>query len=778
MRVASDTRELAVAPGSTAAVVVDVVNTGEVIDGVSARVIGLPDEWVNSQPALLPLFPDATGQVTLSLAVPPTLPAGRHPLTVEIVSHGARLPSQYLDVDLDVAPRPGLTMAAQPRTIRARRGGRFVIELVNDGNVALDVAMSAVDADRAVRTEFTPPAIRIDPGQRAPVLLELRGPRMITGGEIDRVVTVEATARTALTAPQALVAPEAEVEPEVQARCETTVRLRQRPLLSRGLITVLVLAGIVALWALAFLLGLTKVFSGDPMTKQAPASFFLPQQAAAAAAQGGAAAANAAAPAGALPKTGQVPPGTGAAISGTVLGGNDGRPVGRILVQAERMTRDGLKLVSSAATQADGTYSLGGLFPTDYYLRFSSPGFTTVWYPNAPSQASARTVATTAQQTVPNVNVVIAGLPASISGRIDPGDALKPVTTTVTARPLSGPNNGTPTAVTTTAADGSYTLANLPAPGSYELTFVTPGYQTSTLTDTVTGGDKRLEPTITLGAAPGAIGGVVSDGANPLGGAIVTTTLNGQPLAVTTPTTGQVGAYVLDNLQTPGTYVVSFTAPGHGSVTKIVDLTAGQRVGTENVTLTSGTGSVSGTLVDSTGKGVGGATVTVGGAIASGGASSLPQTTTLTSGAVGSFAISGLPAPGSYTLTFSLAGYEPATVPVTLSGNGAPPDVTVTLSADLGSVTGRVLEVSNTGTTITQAFVGAQVTATNGSKTWTVASSAPGGALAQGGYLISGLAPGTYSVTVTAPGLQQQTGIVTIAPGQPSHLDLTLTKVN
>jgi hypothetical protein len=424
---------------------------------------------------------------------------------------------------------------------------------------------------------------------------------------------------------------------------------------------------------------------------------------------------------------------------------------------------------------------MAGLFPTDYYLRFSSPGFTTVWYPSAPSQSKARAVTAAAQQTSNNVNVVIDGLPATISGKVDPGDALSPVTTTVTARPITGPDNGLPAAVTTTAADGSYTLQHLPAPGSYELTFVTQGYQTSTLTDTVTGGDQRLEPTITLGAAPGAIGGIVSDGSTPIGGAIVTTTLNGTPLAVTTPTTGQVGAYVLDGLATPGTYVVTYTAPGHGSVTRIVDLTAGQRIGTENVTLTSGTGSVSGVLLGPDGKGLGGATVTVGGAQTTSGSGGLPQTTTLTSGTVGSFAISGLPAPGAYTLTFSLPGYQPATVPVTLSGNGAPPQVSVTLSADLGSITGRIGEVrtvDGTTTTITSTFVGATVTATNGSQTWTVTSSAAGGALSNGGYLISNLVPGTYSVTVTAPGLQQQTGIVVVAAGRTATLDLTLTKTS
>ncbi len=787
MRVATDNGHLDVHPGSTADVVVDIVNTGAVIDGVSAHVIGLPDHFVTAQPAMLPLFPDTSGRVTLSLAVPPTLRAGRHPLTVEVVSHGARLPSQYLDVDLDVAPRPALALVAQPRTIRARRGARFVLALTNEGNVALDVTITAVDADRAVRTELVPSEVRLEAGATAPVLLTVRGPRMITGGELDRTVTVAASANAITPAHDAA---DTEVQELGDAR-ETTVRLRQRPLLSRGLLTALILACIVALWAGVFLLGLTKVFSGDPMTKQAPASFFLPKSAGTQGGSGGASGTGssaAAAPVDALPKSGQLPPGTGGALSGTVLSENAHQPVGRILVQAWRIGLHGPELVSSAASQSDGTYALGGLFPTSYYLKFSASGYKTVWYPGSPTRTGAKQVAAVAQATTTARAVVITGRPASISGTVSPGDTLQRVTTTVVARPLLGASADLVAATAKTAADGSYHLTGLAAPGSYQLTFTTPGYQASTLVDQVGGGDQRLEPTITLGASPGQIGGTVTDGSVALGGALVTTTVNGAPLTVTTPTTGQVGAYLLGNLPTPGTYVVTYSAPGHGSFTKVIDLTAGQTRTVTDIVLTNGTGTVTGRLVDDNGNGLGGATVTVGGATTTGGSAptdgvsgstAAPTTTTLTSGVVGSFAISGLAAPGAYTLTFTLDGYAPASVPVSLKDNGKPPSVTVTLSTQLGGITGTVREVRRTGgTTVVLAdpFVGATVTATNGQQVWTATSSATGGALPKGGYLITGLQPGTYSVTVSADGLQQQTGIATVLAGTPQRLNLTLTK--
>ena len=737
MRVATDARLLDVEPGSRTDIAVDVVNTGSVIDGVSARVVGLSEQLVTATPALLPLFPDSNGRVTLTVAVPPTYPAGHHPLTVEVVSHGARVPTEYLDVDLEVAARPGLALAAQPRTIRARRGARFVLELRNTGNVGLDVSLSAVDADRAVRCQLAPSTLHLDAGATAPVLLTMRGPRMITGAEIDRTVTVAATS------------PSAE-------RRETSVRLRQRPIVSRGLMTAGILAAIVALWAGVFLLGLTKVFGGDPMTKQAPASFFVDGKADSALA--GFAAGPA--PADALPKSGQVPAGSGGSITGTVTSQNDQQPVGRILVQAFRIGRDGPVLVSSAASQTDGTYTLANLFPTQYVLQFSAAGFTPLWYPNAHTQAGAQTVTAVAQGTTSDVNVVIAGLPASMSGKVDPGDTLTPVVTTVTARPLLGSDTSNAAATATTAADGSYTLPALPAPASYQLTFTTPGYQASTLVDTVTGGEKRLEPTVLLGASQGAIAGTVSDGTNPIGGATVSTTVNGKPMVVATPTTGQVGAYVLGGLPTPGTYVVTFTAPGHGADTKIVDLAAGQSNAAVNVVLSSGTGSVTGQLTDDNGTGLGGATVTVGGSVA-GTSGAAPQTVTLTTGTeVGSFAINGLAVPGQYTLTFTLTGYVPTSVPVTLQDNGAPPVVRAVLLPAAGRITGTVAGPSGT-------LSGATVTATDGKKSWTTTST-------DTGFVIGGLLPGHYSVTASYAGLEQQTALVVVSANAPTTTSLVL----
>ena len=233
----------------------------------------------------------------------------------------------------------------------------------------LDLALRTVDTDRALRTSVTPSTLSVPVGRSATSTVIARGPRQLLGSDRDRQLRVVAEAEG--------------------AKADVPLTLRQRSTFSRGLITVLVLLAIVAAWALAFGLGMRQVLGVDPYTKVAPGSFFAASDAAAEGdggaqdAQNAAAGGASAAPAGALPKEGALPAGVGATITGTVRGAEDPAGVGRLTVDALRSTRDGLVLVSSAATQADGTYTLAGLFPGDYLVRVATDGYETLWYPLA-----------------------------------------------------------------------------------------------------------------------------------------------------------------------------------------------------------------------------------------------------------------------------------------------------------------------------------------------------------------------------------------------------------
>ena len=813
MRVSSDTAVLDVRPGDSADIGVDVVNTGAVIDGVTARVVGLPDRHVTSRPAVLPLFPDSAGRLTLTLDLPAGFPAGRHPVTVEVRSRQAETSPGYLDLDLLVPSIAGLAITSRPQVVRAHRTARFVLSVANRGNTALDVALSAVDPERLVVAQLEPPSLVLPPATAADVLMTLKGPRMFVGTELDRPITVEALATivppsTAPTAPTPALpghgsptppgappaaAPAVADEPAPEpltASCPVT--LKQRPWLTRGLLTALILLSIIALWAAVFLFGLGQVFAGDPQTKSAQASaesfFIVPKPDAVVTtaapgvppdAKGGAATpaveakavahAEAATPAGqpvqvpgmptapqdALPKDGTLPSGLAAAISGTVVAKSSGEPVGRITVEAVRKTSDGkTQVVSSAATQSDGTYQVSGLFPGDYLLKFSATGFTPVWSPNAKAASGARPVTVESGVVTSGVNVTITGKPATITGTVDKGDTTTKVIANVSARLITGPDPDKVLGKSATDAAGKYTLQNLPAPGTYQLSFADQKnhYQVTTVRVVVGGGARRIQPTVPLSAGNASISGMVTgaDG-KPLGQISVTTTVKGSERTIATPTTGDVGAFHLDDLPTPATYVLTFSGTGYATHAESIDLQPGTSVKNLKIELASGSGTITGLLTDATGAGLGGATVTVGGGV------NPVTTTTLTEGTVGQYTLTGLPDPGTYTVTFTLAGYADQTVPLTLPATSATLP-TVAMQKSGGSIGGVVRDADGP-------VSGVAVVATDGVKTWPVTSTDASGGFAAGSYVIAGLPPGVYTVTATSEAGSSTTALVEVTAG-------------
>lgn len=731
MRVSSTVERLDLSPGGSGTVPLEIVNTSGVIDSLSVQTLGVPDVHVRSEPDGLALFPEASGAVTLTVTLPDGFPAGTYPVTFVVAGQAAGGREAYHDVDLVVPPQPRVALAATPSMVRTRGRADFTVQVSNDGNVPLDVALRAVDADRAVRTVITPSTLSVPPGGVGTATVLVKGPRQLLGSDRDRPVTVVAQVPGAEAA--------------------VTLVLRQRSTFSQGMVTALVLLAIVAAWAVAFLLGTSRVLGTDPYTKVAPASFFAASPTADGSTAGGA-------PAGALPKDGPMPAGVGGSLAGTVSGAVDGEGIGRITVVALREGRDGLVVVSSAATQADGTYIIAGLFPGPYLLRIEAQGYDPLWYPAAPDRAGARTVTAAPQVATDGLDLALTGLPATLRGTVDTGDAVGAVQVQVTARPTWDGADPAQEWVTAADAAGAYTFAGLPSPGTYELAFAAEGYRPSTVTERVLGGQERFALDVRLGAGTGSISGVVTDGVAPLGGVSVGTTIDGRAVEVGTPTVGQVGTFVVPNLPTPATYVLTFAKEGFGSSTLVVDLGPGEQRGGVSVALRGGAGTVTGTVVDQAGLGLGGVTVTAGG-------SATPvTTTTLTAGAVGSFSLTGLRGPGSVTLSFTAAGYAPVSTAVTIPASGPSSPVQVVLRPDQGSVTGRVTQ-GGVG------VAGVLVTATDGAQPRTTTSTATGSRGA-GTYVLPDLPTGTYTVTATVGGRVAATAVVTVVGGTPTVQDL------
>jgi len=141
------------------------------------------------------------------------------------------------------------------------------------------------------------------------------------------------------------------------------------------------------------------------------------------------------------------------------------------------------------------------------------------------------------------------------------------------------------------------------------------------------------------------------------------------------------------------------------------------------------------------------------------------MTTTLTNGAVGTFTLTGLESPGQYTLSFSLDGYTTASTPVTLTSSKPSGTANVTMSAALGTITGNVTSAGNGVSGIT-------VQVTDGTDVHSTTSAKSGSD--RGSYSVTGLAPGTYTVTARRDGTVLATGVVTVSAGGTSTLDLPI----
>ncbi len=566
-------------------------------------------------------------------------------------------------------------------------------------------------------------------------------------------MTIEGTATPAAYArssPNGASTPEETTPVPLEARCTYV----QKPSVPRGVVTVLVLASIVGLWAVIFTFALNTVLAQQSVTKSAPLSFFAPVTAPPAHSPSGArlAGAGAASAAGFQPKD-VAPLGVGGVIAGTVTSPDEPGGVGLITVEA---FLQGVKSgeAISAATGPNGAYQIVGLFPGTYKVAFGAPGFSTVWYPGVTSEAAAQPVEVAAQTTAGNINAVISGDPATITGQVMTGETPSPP---VKVQALV---NGVPVGVAaTTDAQGKYALANLASPATYTLAFSAPGFLAVRRPGQYRGGPgRRGQHRRPVGRARRDRGhGHRWEG--PLGGVNIMATANGNTFTSATPTTGPVGRFALPRLPTPATYLLRFSKVGFGTRNVAVNLGPGEFLSSLQVAMVGGTGTISGTVTGTGGKTLGDVAVTIGGM------AKAASTETLTAGDIGAYTISGLPTPGTYAVTFSLPGYTSQTLGVTLSSDGLATNVNVALLSAMSQIVGTVKN-SRTGA----ALPGVAVSVSNGAlQQQTVTASSPGG-----GYTLAQLPPGTYSVTYSLSGYSSQTALIKLKAGQSATQDIAL----
>ncbi|HLK53091.1 MAG TPA: carboxypeptidase regulatory-like domain-containing protein, partial [Candidatus Angelobacter sp.] len=307
---------------------------------------------------------------------------------------------------------------------------------------------------------------------------------------------------------------------------------------------------------------------------------------------------------------------------------------------------------NGSVTGADGAYTLQ-----------VTPGSAVITAALGGYQSASTTVTVTAGQSTAAPTLVITPLnPGNITGQVVNSASVGLAGATVTAKGVSA----------VTAANGTYTLSNVPA-GATAVTASLTGFQTGSANVTVVAAVTTTAPVITLASGSGTISGTVKTSA---GAAIAGASVG---FGGGTTTTSATGAYTLTGVPT-GTVQLVASATGFQSVTQSVVVNGGA-VTTANFTLPAvgAAGTVTGKITNISNGGIlAGATVTWSGGTANTNASGIYTLTNVTA--------------GSRIITASKTGFlaRPGTVNVTAGA-------TATLNLQLataGKITVKVVSPS------------------------------------------------------------------------------------
>jgi 5-hydroxyisourate hydrolase-like protein (transthyretin family) len=819
MRVDVTPRHAEILPGVPLQVTVNISNTSTVIGGYSLRVLGADPSWVEVPDERISLFPDETGSVTITFTPPEGLPAGTRIVAIQVREWTPPEGSSIVELELEVPSRKDVQLRVDPLMITAGKQANFGLIVENTGNTVVEGVLAGDDPEAQARFEFEPETVSLVPGERALVDMRVRAKRRKFGLPIVRVLGLflddapvgffaEAEAPAAPGPSGAAANPEAAQpiarEEGTQLAYATFV---QKPVVSRGLLSLAGLLAAMTVFAIVITIAMSRLVS------QSAADRDLALQVAAA--------------------RNQTATGT-AAVSGTVRLLTTGAPAAAVSVNV--FSIDNVQVpVATTATNSEGQYHVANLAAGAYKLSFRGAGFVQIWYPGAADDSTATPVVLTADQTQDGVDVLVGGVPATVTGKVTGDDVsastlylMKPTNTSTSTTTGSGGSGTTTQDNSSTAvgpqappdngdaivqqipvgSDGTFSLDNVPSPSVYDLVVTKVGYATATQRVDIGAGETRSGLVISLSKGDGLISGIVNSPTGPLGGATITATTG----TITVPTvslsagsTGGEGTFTLRGLPTPASFTVTASANGYASQTQTVTLAAGQKLTGLSITLTKSAGSLSGVVTQlPSNTPAGGVQVTITNgqltvqtetqsSATSAGAGQVQANAQVTNGAgqaVGHWTVGGLPIPGTYTVTFSRPDLASQTVGVSLdaAGNvtqgsqGATVDsegrITVGMKSSTAVVRGVVKQCGSAVQSCTPAHattpVGeVTVTLSSGTASYTVTTaSVPSSQL--GHFQVGNIPPGTWTVSVQRAGTSPTSTIISLRAGDVYEYDPAL----
>ena len=427
------------------------------------------------------------------------------------------------------------------------------------------------------------------------------------------------------------------------------------------------------------------------------------------------------------PSLSTVPPtATTGDLKGVVIDSTTG-----LLIAGATISAQGPKSYA-VTTSSFGAFSISAIEPGSYTVAVTALGYTGLIYTVTIIAGVATDMGTIRLSLAPS-----AGTVQGIVKDASTGLALSGVTITVT---------GDTTWTAATGPDGSYQITGI-MPGAVSISASKTGYYTVSGTGTVAAGGTLIfspslsttPPTVTTGDLKGSV--VDNSTGQPIQGATVFVTA----ARSYTATTGIHGDFSLTGIY-PGTYTVTVSTVGYLSQTYTVSIIAGVMtdMGTVKLSAVPTIGTISGIISDaSTGATLEGVTIT---------ATIDTSTWQATTGLDGAYEITNV-TPGTVFVSASKTGYDTVSGTGTVTaGDALTFSVGLTKIPTTGDLKGTVID-SSTGLSIQ----GANISVT-GITTGATTD-------AQGAFLIQGINPGGYTVSIAAAGYTGQSYNITIMAG-------------
>jgi hypothetical protein len=706
---------VAVAPGESGLISVAVTNSSSVIDAYRVQVFGLDPSWVEIEPARLSLFPGETANVAVNLRLPADYPASQRTLTVNVASDDDPGSFALSQIELAVQPRTKTSLQMDPMMITAGRRATFGMVVGNEGNAPVTATAYAVDPEDLAEFTFDPPEVVVAPGREQVIQVTAEGGRSWFGPPRPRTFTFGVDAET---------------------HVEALATFIQRPRIGRWMLTLLGLLTAAAVFAAV----LSASF--DRVVEEARVSTDVIDAALSSGEAGGA-----------------VVPADPGTVRGTLVSRTTG--VGLSGATAELYVEgDDATPVSSAATDDDGSFTFSNLGAGTYLLQLSGSGVNQIWYGNTATSEDSTPIEVELGKLTELEPIQIGGIPVPIEGTVAIDDP-SGVTITLVAPGQADPNAPGVVATVEVAPNGTFVLDDVPSPGEYQMVISKPGFATETRGVVLQPGEGLDGVEISLRPGNGVISGTVSSSGGPLGGATVVATDGTNRVETVSLTEGDVGSFTLRDLPVPGQYTVTISAPGFATEARTVSLETAAPESQFGVQLIASTGSATGRALVN-GAPARGLSVNISGG-------DVNRTTAVVSQgtAAGTYSFFNLPAPRTYTLTFSGAGTIPQVRVVDLdplSNTQNQTGIDVSLSPERTSVRGLVEDVD--GTPASQATV----SLTDGADALTVLTADEP---TRGRFEFAGIAPGAYTLTASRIGTVPVVILVNVSATNPVP-DLTV----